>query len=76
MKRKIVLQLVVVLCLSVGGLIAQEGKVSVEKVAENVYLYTYENPGGFTDRVTRSGGPGWTRPLSAWKKPMRRETAV
>ncbi len=42
MKRTIVIQLVVVFCLSVGGLIAQEGKVSVEKVAENVYLYTYE----------------------------------
>jgi len=42
MKRTIVIQLVVVLCLSVAGLIAQEGKVSVEKVAENVYLYTYE----------------------------------
>ena len=42
MKRTIVSQLVVVLCLSVAGLIAQEGKISVEKVAENVYLYTYE----------------------------------
>ncbi len=42
MKRTIVTQIVVVLCLSVGGLIAQEGKVSVEKVAENVYLYTYD----------------------------------
>ncbi len=42
MKRTIVIQFVVVLCLSVGALIAQEGKVSVEKVAENVYLYTYE----------------------------------
>ena len=42
MKRTIVIQFVAVLCLSVGGLIAQEGKVSVEKVAENVYLYTYE----------------------------------
>ena len=42
MKRTIVIQLVVVLCLSVAGLIAQEGKISVEKVAENVYLYTYE----------------------------------
>ena len=38
MKRTIVIQFVAVLCLSVGGLIAQEGKVSVEKVSENVYL--------------------------------------
>ena len=31
MKRTIVIQFVVVLCLSVGALIAQEGKISVEK---------------------------------------------
>ena len=42
MKRTTVIQIMVALCLSVGGLIAQEGKVSVEKVAENVYLYQYE----------------------------------
>ena len=42
MKPTAVIQIVVVLCLSVGGLFAQEGKVSVEKVSENVYLYTYE----------------------------------
>jgi glyoxylase-like metal-dependent hydrolase (beta-lactamase superfamily II) len=43
MKPIIVIQLGLVLCLSVGGLIGQEGKVSVEKVTENVYLYTYES---------------------------------
>ena len=32
MKRTIVIQFVVVLCLSVGALIAQEGKVSVERL--------------------------------------------
>ena len=41
MKRTVLIQSLLGLCLFVGGLIAQQPTVEVEKVADNVYLYSH-----------------------------------
>ena len=41
MKRTVIIQSLLGLCFFVGGLIAQQPTVEVEKVADNVYLYSH-----------------------------------